>query len=398
LKGLHTSFLFFAKNSPWLVVLCFCVPVLGQDISPVHSNARAYGMGGAFAAVVDDDESLFFNPASLARNKGIGWRLADPYAGVAGVDSITQFANLQDEAKFNETLGELYGEPIWVGLGGKTAISLPFVAVAYYYDNYASISIDNPVAPEMTTKVIADKGVAFGFGLPMGFMEMGFVMRSIERIGDQRTFGTGTIANIVAGIETPAVIFDTLETKGKGFGFDAGINFTIPLPVRPTISFVGKNIGNMKFTAIEAGGTAPASELANYTVGAALSIDAGFVSLTPAIQFDHLTDTTVQLGKKAHLGLELDLPLLDLRVGFNQGYYTLGAGIDIGLVRVEGATWGEELGDYPGQLESRRYMVQVILDFGFDLFGGGGSGSDGAAGAGGGKGSSKARKKVKKRR
>ena len=47
-------------------------------------------------------------------------------------------------------------------------------------------------------------------------------------------------------------------------------------------------------------------------------------------------------------------------------------------MKIDAATWGVELGEAPGQIEDRRYMVQLTLELGFDpgfRITGGGSGS-----------------------
>jgi hypothetical protein len=66
------------------------------------------------------------------------------------------------------------------------------------------------------------------------------------------------------------------------------------------------------------------------------------------------------------MGLEIGLPLIDIRGGFNQGYYTMGATIDLWLLRFDLAYYGVELGEYPGQDEDRRIEAQLIIDIGFD--------------------------------
>ena len=104
------------------------------------------------------------------------------------------------------------------------------------------------------------------------------------------------------------------------------------------------------------------------------------------------------MGSNLGLGLELGLPLLNLRGGMSQGYYTAGAGIDLGMIQADVATWGVELGAYPGQSVDRRYMAQLTIQLGIDfgnLFGGGGSGGgDGSGSGGGGSG----HKRLKRRR
>jgi hypothetical protein len=72
------------------------------------------------------------------------------------------------------------------------------------------------------------------------------------------------------------------------------------------------------------------------------------------------------MGKKINLGLELSWPIIDVRGGFQQGYLSYGVGCDIWLFRLDLASYGVELGEYPGQLEDRRYMLQMTFDFGVD--------------------------------
>ena len=74
----------------------------------------------------------------------------------------------------------------------------------------------------------------------------------------------------------------------------------------------------------------------------------------------------MQLGKKVNMGVEFSWPLIDVRAGFHQGYYTLGTSFDLWVMRIDAATYGVELGEFPGQLEDRRYMVQVTFEFGID--------------------------------
>jgi hypothetical protein len=108
------------------------------------------------------------------------------------------------------------------------------------------------------------------------------------------------------------------------------------------------------------------------------------VTITPAVDFTYADRPDIQLGNKIHLGVEVALPLISIRAGINQGYYTAGAGLDLGLIRADVATYGVELGEYPGQQEDRRYVAQVTFELGFDpsrFFGG----SSGKSGSGGGR-------------
>ncbi len=383
-----------------LMILLFVQISEANEYFEVHSNARAMGMGGAFAAIVDNEESLWYNPAGIAKNGGIYWTVLDPRAGISDPDSLTKLADLADETTFESALDQLYGKPLWLGGGFKSAIMVPYFAAGYFYDVDASVIVDNPVNPSMQMNYVTDEGYAIGTAFSIaGVFQMGFVGKYITRTGVRKTYGAQTIADIVSGIGTPDLIFDEVAgTVGKGYGLDIGINFTIPAPVQPTISVVWKNVGNTKFNAVIDGEPAPPTEVQDMTFGAGIMLDVPLISIAPAIEIRHLNDTETQIGKKIHLGVELDLPILTLRTGLYQGYFTYGVGVDLGLIQIDAASWGAEIGGYPGQLESRRYMVQATMRLGFDFFGGGG-GSSSKDGKGGGKsGSSSSKKRSKKKR
>lgn len=382
----------------YLFILFFVAVANATEYFEMHSNARAMGMGGAFAAIVDNEESLWYNPAGIAKNSGIHWTIADPRGGISNPDSLTDLSDLGDATTFEAALDRLYGEPLWVGGGAKSSLIIPFFAFGYFYDVDASIMVDNPVNPSLEVNYVTDTGYALGTGWSIaGIFQMGFVGRYVTRTGVRKTYGAQTIADIVGGSGTPDLIFDEVsDTTGKGYALDMGINLTLPGPVKPTIAMVWKNVGNTKFEPAT-GEPAPPTEMQDMTFGAGIMIDVPFISIAPAFEVRHLNDTETQIGKKIHMGVELGLPIITLRAGLYQGYHSLGAGINLGLIEIDAATWGTEVGGYPGQLESRRYLVQATVRLGFDFFGGGSSGSGGKDGKGGGKGAGKKRAKKQRR-
>jgi hypothetical protein len=116
-----------------------------------------------------------------------------------------------------------------------------------------------------------------------------------------------------------------------------------------------------------------------------MKFSGGLIDITPALDYRYANRTDIELGKKIHAGVEVALPLLTLRAGLNQGYYTAGVGLNLGLIHVDAATYGVELGAYPGQQEDRRYVAQFTFQLGFDPgrfgLGGSGSGADGDSSA-----------------
>ena len=368
-----------------LVATLVCFPSLASatELFQASNSVRALGMGNAYAAVVNDADSMFYNPAGLAQIGGINWTIFDIALGASGVEVADKLQDLQGSDTFSDTVRELYGSRVWAGLSGKSAVTLPYFGFAVYDHLNASLDVNNPVYPNLDIAVINDLGYALGFGVPvLPMFHIGAVVRRITRTGARAPFGP----NFVASLD-PDSIANNIEKEGTGYAADIGVNFKVPGPVAPTLSFVWRNVGKTKFSA-EGDAEAPPPDEDDMAVGMALNIDAGLVSVTPALEVKHLNRNDEQLGKKIHLGVELGLPLVDIRAGFYQGYYTLGAGLSLGLLKIDAATYGVEMGEYPGQLEDRRYVIQLTLELGFDMglgFLGGGEGGSGRGSVWGGK-------------
>ncbi|GAB6063557.1 hypothetical protein JCM30394_22870 [Deferrisoma palaeochoriense] len=79
-------------------------------------------------------------------------------------------------------------------------------------------------------------------------------------------------------------------------------------------------------------------------------------------------DVTTELGtdddvyKRLHFGLEARLPkALSFRAGLYQGYGSFGATLDLWVLRIDYATYAEEIGPAAGERADRRHVVQATL-------------------------------------
>jgi len=358
----------------------------GQELFESNTSVRALGMGNAFVGVVDNSDSLFYNPAGLARVSGYNWLVFDPKAGINGDEILDSVNDLQGSATFEDTIREMYGDHVWAGGGVKSAFTMPNIGFAIFDDLNASVDINNPVYSNLDLALTNDFGYAMGFGIPvLPTLHGGINLRYVKRTGSRQAWGPSFIGSL-----NPDAIESGAQLKGNGYAMDLGLNLLVPGPVSPTLSFVWKNVGRTTYKPDGTTLAAPPSDENEMIVGAALNVDLPGVSIAPAVDFKYLNRADVQLGKKIHFGVELGLPLLDIRAGFNQGYYTLGAGVNLGILRVDAASYGVELGAFPGQREDRRYIIQVSLELGFDpanggLFGGGGGKGGGGKGGWGGR-------------
>lgn len=134
------------------------------ELTEMWTNVRALGMGNSFTAVVQGSESLFYNPAGLARSSGFGWTLFDPRVGANGLEAVDTFREFSENEDLPTLFNNLYGEPIWVGGGSKTAFQISGLAFAAWAGLDAGINLNNPAYPLMEMQYAADYGFTGGFG------------------------------------------------------------------------------------------------------------------------------------------------------------------------------------------------------------------------------------------
>ena len=374
---------FMRRNKKILVSLIVALFLLIPEVSgatelyETFRSVRALGMGNAYVSVVRDSDSLFFNPAGLALDTGVYWTIADPGLGLNGAEALTEVQNFQSSGDFATALSNLNGKKIWAGGVAKSAVRLPFFAVAYFYTLDAGISVLSTDTPQLDVNYINDTGYAAGFGVPiLPFVYFGAAVRQFTRKGNRRLFTAAETAVL------DSTTFDAaIANEGTALGVDVGLTIAINTIITPAVSFVVRNLGSTTFSATGSA-SAPPGEEEEWILGASLTTDLGLISFSPSLDLKHLNKPDEPLTKKIHVGFELGLPFIDIRAGLHQSYWSAGVGLGLGPLQVDVASYGVELGDADNTIEDRRYLLQATIEFGMSM-GGGSSGGGSSSGKGG---------------
>lgn len=349
-----------------LLILLLSSVCEAAEIPTLNSSVRALGMGEAYTALVNNGDALFYNPAGLAKVVGINWRILSLRAGTDREDAYTLVEDLQggNEDDLADLIDELYGEQVWFGVGASSIFTAPMFGFGIYSHTDALIRADNPVSTQLYTSIINDYGYVLGFGIPIApVFHAGFNLRYVKRTGDRLPWGAGSLADLDTSLIESRVL-----GWGRGYGADFGANLILPLPLfTATIAATWRNIGRTTFRSGDPNSTIPADEN-DITVGAALLFNTPVVGVAPTVDFRYLNRSDIQLTRKINLGIEIDLPLIDIRGGFREGYWTAGLGLSLGLFQIDLATYGAELGEYPGQIEDRRYVAEFTMELGVGSF------------------------------
>jgi len=331
------------------------------ELAEINRSIRALGMGNAYTTIAQDRDALFYNPAALSRVKGFEFVIFDPQLAANGQEIIEDVRSTQSGGSISDTLRQYYGKNAWVGGGFKSAFVAKNLGLAVYDSFDIAANFGNPAFPNLNLRLVNDYGFAMGFSfelLPMTYI--GVVGKRVTRFGAELPLGLDTLGTL-----SDTALREQVNRQGVGYGADVGLLFELPTSVRPKFSFVWKDVGVTKFVA-SPGANTPPNQRDEMIAGMGLEIESMLVDIRPSIDIKNINRYNEQLGKKVHMGIEFALPFIDVRGGFHQGYYTAGLGVKMGLFKIDAATWGVELGQYPGQHEQRRYAAQLTIELSFD--------------------------------
>ncbi len=335
------------------------LPAAARELPAFFKGTRPLGMGGAFTAVADDANALFYNPAGLDRIEQWRVEVINPQleVGEGGFDFARDAmdTDFSDAGDVTRLIRDYVGESEHYRASLLPNYVRRHFGVGVLAQFETNFQPNNIAFPEMDIEALQtfSAHLGCGFGFFDGVLRVGAAGKYVHRYRLDQVY----TAVEIAADDFDQRVKDDLQDDG-GFGFDAGLMLAPPWVLEPILAVVVQNIGD---TDLGAAGDLPQQ------INLGLSFQHAFDWLTLVAAADWV-DVTNDVGddddtyKRLHFGLEGQFArYLSLRGGLYQGYTSLGATLDFRLVRLDYATYAEELGSAAGDKDDRRHVFQLTL-------------------------------------
>jgi hypothetical protein len=377
---------------PIAFVLLVCSVPPANAVSEYYSlsrSVRALGMGGTFYGMSNDENAMFYNPAGL----GFYEKGNDFMASLKGDTSLSFFSALsiltrpgtRSVGQVVADLESLQGNPI-------TGNATPFFG--YYLRKYFAMGLlladtkgeftvlGKDVDTSVDLTAISDSGIFFSGAFPLiDKLMFGFTLKGLLRAGGATSYSVLDIAS-GTGLAT-----DLTTLGGVGAGLDLDIGFMWELPelipgIRNRVSLVVNNLAASRFDLVRIRSSSSSTGVPPQ-LPRMLTL-AGHTRLPGFWRFNHIDllldlaefgvggQASADLGARGgsfwkHVNFGVEVPFNGWafgRMGFRQGNFTIGAGIDARYFQIDIATYAEELASLPGRMSSRRVALRLAAGFG----------------------------------
>jgi len=352
----------------WLITIVvltifFPISLHAEEYTYIYKGVRPMGMGGAFVAVSNDANALFYNPAGLAditETKAsilsleleIGQGAYDMYSDSSDTD-------FDDEAQTADFLRKYIGEYSHVSLAAFPNYAKPNFALGILGAARTNLQAHNRQYPKLQADGITDMGVCLGYAHSIYTEDIliGVSGKFVSRKSLDREY---TVLDLIND-DFNGMLEDDME-EGIGILFDAGILYKMKDVhiageyIDLNIGLCGNNLGMNDFD--DAKDMNEHVDLGFAAMIKSWRVALDFIDLTKQIKADE------DLAKRVRLGVEYSVTRrLFLRGGLYQGYTTLGVGLDTKHATFDLLTYAEEVGAYGGQRSDRRYLGRVSIGF-----------------------------------
>jgi len=368
----------------------------------IYKDPRIMSMGGANTAVGGYSSSIFSNPAGLIKIKKshgieaeiLGLSLSSSKNSKDLADGLKDANTTQDTL---DVVNQYSGKPFNISASNYTSFSYHAANdIAYSFGLLAAVDANfiphenggaNGVLETHSrayggiflASATRYHGISSNFlnGLLNGDVTVGVTLKYLKQKSYEAGLDLGEVTRHKDDLLT--YIQNKYEVDNSGFGADIGALYEFSNKAwNPAIGFSVMNIGSLDFNAY---GGQPISANIGASISPEISwsnslkFDVDYVDIfnsqqarirryTPYRTQNQYTNADIGYDVMNHLRAGVSLGLLDnswfmatLNAGLYKGAYTAGFDMQLAILKLQFATYQEQLGATIGQLEDRRYVV-----------------------------------------
>lgn len=355
------------------------------SIHQSYITPRSLGAGGTFSGI-DDYNTLFYNPAGLARLKEGELNMGFHAGGTPSILGLTKeietASKSSNPTEMLNLLDKHYGDHYALRFPSLSAFwTRPGWGIAVIpVDLTLNMEFHRQVGPQLN--VTAYQDTTIGYGYAMNFLDEKLSVGATAKAIYRAYAGKDLVALDL--INNSNVFSPSDAYEGLSLDLDIGSMYSLEPPTegffkflqyaKPTFSLVVRNAldfgfkQNLKLYNKNSSGEPPKLQR-RFDFGSLWELPQFWV-FSPRFMFDirdygHRYWT---FKKGSHLGVELKWDAYSwLRglysVGLSQGYFTAGIGAELVWFRLDLTTYGEEIGTNDSSKENRIYLVKMSLDF-----------------------------------
>ncbi len=310
-------------------------------------SARGAALGGAYLGQVEDvGESLFYNPAGLAKRDGLK---GEPFNMIGGMNmdlvkqvdpAMTKFTSLSSYG--SDRLQKFPGTDPMIQGGFMTAFGYGGFGFGLVSQAKLIASFDG-TNYRYRSKYQLIPAAGFGWRLASGVLRMGYSLQWVNQ-------SSGDVTVLPS---SPNVGYNQGLGQGAGISHTLGMTLTLPYTNQPMISVVGRNIGGLRMNndGIVKFGVNPVGRPTKED----MSVDTGLNwmtklggkwSTTWSLAYRDLFNVA-GISPVAHASAGFELSAGDrvfVRLGFASAYPAVGFGLKAKNASLDFAVYGEELG------------------------------------------------------
>lgn len=366
------------KKIIFLLIFVSFFPVFGQEVIHLGRSSKALLLGDAYTARADDEYTLFYNPAALARNSGLEVSPLNPQIGVTNaLDEMDRFNDFpsSDAAAIAD---RLIGFPVYIQAGIFPGLKMASFGFNLFAQTRTSLLLQNLTHPQLDIDYRVDRGFVAGFAFNLGGSSksgmrtsLGISLKHSQREGVSGTFdlfGTELLNKIQSGVESVDDLRNALGwSEGKAWGVDIGFEQAWKSTFSEfTWGASVLDIGDTRFRKTSGNADIPKQEM---FVNAGVNFKQNFGIVAYSLSADiHPINSYLPFSRKLHLGLELDLPFVSLLGGISEGYVSYGVEVRFWPIKLIAGFYSNELGVEYKESEGKRAVFQLnLLDIDIDI-------------------------------